>query len=80
MTESETVQQTKRLREQRRFPVDTRGDPSGSVIMWSHLKIAEGGGPLAPRIYFHDDTRGETGKVHIGFVGPHRHTENTRTN
>jgi hypothetical protein len=80
MTESETVQQTKRLREQRRFPVDTRVDPSGSVIMWSHLKIAEGGGPLAPRIYFHDDTRGETGKVHIGFVGPHRHTENTRTN
>ena len=27
-------------------------DAKGSTIMEAHLKIAEGGGPLAPRIYF----------------------------
>lgn len=80
LRESEQVQNNGRLREQRRFPVDRRVDPSGAVIMWAHLKIAEGGGPMAPRVYFHDDTRGVTGKIHIGFVGPHKYVENTRTN
>lgn len=80
LRESETVESNARFAEQRRFPVDPRVDPSGSIVMWAHLKIAEGGGQLAPRVYFHDDTRGETGKVHVGFVGPHRYTENTRTN
>ncbi|WP_208029419.1 hypothetical protein [Rhabdothermincola sediminis] len=80
LRESEMVESNARFAEQRRFPVDPRVDPSGSIVMWAHLKIAEGGGPMAPRVYFHDDTRGETGKVHVGFVGPHRYTENTRTN
>lgn len=69
-----------KFRDQRHLPVDIRVDESGRIHMWSHLKIAEGGGPLAPRVYFYDDTRGATGKVHIGYVGPHRHMENTRTN
>lgn len=80
LRESETVENNRRFTEQRRFPVDEAVDPSGSVVMWSHLKIAQGGGPLAPRVYFYDDTRGPTGKIHIGFVGPHKYTENTRTN
>lgn len=80
LRESESVESNRRFAEQRRFPVDTQVDPTGTVIMWSHLKIAEGGGRLAPRVYFHDDTRGVTGKVHIGFVGPHHYTENTKTN
>lgn len=80
MRESQSVESSPRLAEQRRFPVDTRIDGSGTIIMWSHLKIAEGGGPLAPRVYFHDDSRGGTGMVHIGYIGPHRHLENTRTN
>lgn len=80
LRESESVETNRRFAEQRRFPVDEQVDPSGRVIMWAHLKIAEGGGPLAPRVYFYDDTRGATGKVHIGFVGPHRYTENTKTN
>ncbi len=80
LNESETVKTNRRYAEQRRFPVDEAIDPSGTMIMWSHLKISEGGGPMAPRIYFHDDTRGSTGKVHVGFIGPHRYTENTRTN
>jgi hypothetical protein len=47
--------------------------------MYSHLKIAEGGKDLAPRVYFHDDTDGSTGKVHIGFIGPHYLMPNTRS-
>ncbi len=80
MRESETVEANARLAEQRRFPVDPRVDPSGSVVMWAHLKVATGGGPMAPRIYFHDDSRGATGRIHIGFIGPHKYVENTRTN
>ena len=43
-------------------------------------KIVEGGGPLIPRLYFHDDTKGATGKIHVGFIGPHRYVENASTN
>ena len=80
MRESEQVENNDRLKRQRLLPVDPAVDPSGCVHMWAHLKIAEGGGPMAPRVYFHDDTRGSTGKVHVGFVGPHKYMENTRTN
>ncbi len=79
MSESETVMQHPRFMEARRFKVSESVDPQGSVIMQSHLKVAEGGGDLAPRIYFHDDTKGETGKVHIGFFGPHFHVPNTKS-
>lgn len=80
MHESETVQQNPRMADQRLLPIDPEVVPGGKVRMWSHLKIAEGGGPLAPRVYFYDDTRGSSGKVHVGFIGPHHYMENTRTN
>lgn len=48
--------------------------------MFAHLKVSEGGGQNIPRIYFHDDTKGVTGKVHIGFFGPHRFVPNKSTN
>jgi hypothetical protein len=38
--------------------------------METHIKIEPGGSP-APRIHFYDDTRGPTGKVHIGWFGDH---------
>lgn len=79
MTESETVQNNGRLQEQRRLPVSTDVDRTGKVLMYAHLKIAEGGGDLAPRVYFYDDTRGDTGKIHVGFVGPHHYMENTKS-
>jgi hypothetical protein len=72
MKESEGVQNNQRLRDKRSFSVDPAVDPRGQVVMWAHMKISEGGGDLAPRIYFHDDTAGTTKKVHVGFVGPHR--------
>jgi hypothetical protein len=47
--------------------------------MFAHMKIQSGGGGNIPRLYFYDDTDGPTGKMHVGFVGPHRHVRNTRT-
>jgi hypothetical protein len=60
--------------------VATALDRSGSMIMTAHLKIAEGGGMLAPRIYFHDDTKGPTKRVHVGYFGPHRNVPNISAN
>lgn len=79
MGESRTVTGSAKLSADRLMPVSTLVDPSGRIHMWAHLKIAEGGGNLAPRVYFHDDTAGDTHKVHVGFVGPHRFVRNTRT-
>lgn len=79
MRESETVMANESLRRTRVLPVDERVDPSGHIEMQAHLKIAEGGNHLIPRIYFHDDRHGATHKVHIGFFGPHRYVPNTLT-
>ena len=78
MTESDTVVQNERLLAARNLPVDTTVDPTGKIEMLAHLKIAEGGGSNIPRVYFHDDTAG-SGKVHVGFFGPHRYMENSKT-
>ena len=80
MTESDSVLNSSRLRDARLFPVDPQVDDSGKCLMVSHLKVAEGGGPLAPRIYFFDDTAGATEKVHVGFIGPHYLVPNKSTN
>ena len=79
MTESETVRQSPKFNSCRLLPVSTDVDPSGRTYMYSHLKIAEGGSNISPRIYFHDDTRGKTGKIHVGFVGPHYLMPNTQS-
>lgn len=78
MTESETVQNNATLSGKRVLPVSIEVDETGRVLMLAHLKIAEGGGNLAPRIYFYDDTTGATKKVHVGFVGPHYLMPNTK--
>ena len=52
------------------FPVDRKVDPSGMKEMQAHLKI-QAKGSISPRVFFYDDTEGETGLVHIGFIGPH---------
>ena len=80
MSESETVQNSDKLSRTRVFKVDRAVAESGAIMMLAHLKISEGGGSLAPRIYFHDDTSGATGKVHIGLVGPHYLVPNKSTN
>lgn len=80
MQESETVMNNGRLRRVRTLPISTDVVRGGTIEMVAHLKISEGGGPLAPRIYFFDDTSGVTKKVHVGFIGPHEHMPNKGTN
>ena len=80
MVESGTVRNTEKYRQPRMRPIDTRVESSGRMFMEAHLKIAEGGGRLAPRIYFYDDTAGVTGKIHIGFFGPHYLVPNASSN
>lgn len=48
-------------------------DLSGRVVMESHIRISTGHSGHSPRLYFYDDAAGETGQVHIGFIGGHRH-------
>lgn len=79
MRESESVANNSKWVKARRFPIDRRVSPDGFQYMEAHLKISEGGGDLAPRVYFYDDTAGSTGKVHIGFVGPHYLVPNTKS-
>ncbi len=73
MNESEEVMRRPELRQHRLLPVSVGVDPSGRTVMQSHLKLANGS--MAPRLYFHDDTRGATGKVHVGYIGPHLPTK-----
>ncbi|MEJ7648643.1 MAG: hypothetical protein WKF57_06250 [Nakamurella sp.] len=77
MVESDAVRTRDKFRSTRLFPVDTKVDESGRIFMQAHLKIAEGGGMMAPRIYFHLDP--QESRVHVGFYGPHKHTPNTKT-
>ena len=78
MYESDTV--LRQYREDRLFPVDAAVSPDGEVEMLAHCKIADNGGRLTPRLYFHDDTKGATGKVHVGFIGPHHLVRNAGLN
>jgi len=71
MRESDPTQNDHALRAKRVFDVATAVDPTGMKLMLSHVKIQLRGGSQIPRLYFHDDTRGSTGKIHIGFIGPH---------
>jgi hypothetical protein len=75
MVESQTVNQNDKLKKKRIFPVDSSIDPSGTIYMQAHIKIAEGGGPLAPRIYFY--VARNFHKVCIGYFGPHKNVPNT---
>jgi hypothetical protein len=79
MTESASVQNNEKFRRARVFKVDRAVENSGEILMLAHLKISEGGGNLAPRVYFHDDTAGATGKVHVGLIGPHYLVPNKQT-
>lgn len=76
--EGETGETKRRFGHTRDFPVALNLEPSGVKRMYSHLQISNEW-PLAPRLYFCDDTRGSTGKIHVGFIGPHRLVPNTMT-
>ncbi|MCY4621631.1 MAG: hypothetical protein OXD34_07345 [bacterium] len=78
--ESETVRNNPSLVADRRFPIAPSVDESGKIVMYSHLRVDLGGGVSIPRIYYFDDTKGETGKVHVGFIGPHSQVPNKSRN
>jgi hypothetical protein len=69
-TESASTRENPRFREPRTLPVSADVDRSGRTFMQEHIRIERGGTP-SPRIYYHDDTRGVTGKIHIGWFGDH---------
>ena len=77
MKESDTVNKSPKLSAHRDLPVSTEVSESGVINMQAHIKIATGGGMLAPRIYFHIDN--ERNRVHVGFFGPHKYMPNTKT-
>ncbi|MDP9867647.1 MULTISPECIES: hypothetical protein [Streptosporangium] len=70
MSESRTVNTNGKYSMRRTFAVPLEVHPSGKVLMEAHIKIRKGGCP-APRIHFHDDSGGSTGKIWIGHVGDH---------
>jgi hypothetical protein len=78
MSESETA--LTEFREDRVFAIDPRVHGEETQLMTAHIKVSNGGGQLSPRIYFYDNTKGVTGKVHVGFVGPHRYLRNASSN
>lgn len=71
LNESKSTKRDDSLVSKRSFEVDPRVDPSGRVVMLDHAKIQRAGSAYIPRVFFYDDTGGATGKMHIGFIGPH---------
>lgn len=62
---------------ERIFTVPEKVDPSERKEMQAHLKLGSKGS-TSPRVYFLDDTQGVTGRVIVGYIGPH--LTNTKTN
>ncbi|WP_428122447.1 hypothetical protein [Candidatus Poriferisodalis sp.] len=79
LSESEEVMRQPELRKHRMLPVSEQVESGGRIEMQAHLKLSNRS--FAPRLYFHDDTRrqGGTGKVHVGYIGPHLPTKRFRT-
>ncbi|MFF4777904.1 hypothetical protein ACFY05_34275 [Microtetraspora fusca] len=74
--ESETVHNNAKMRRQRELPVPVEVAPSGRIFMGSHIRIGGGAGMSAPRLHFHDDVK-RTGKIYIGYLGPHLDVKST---
>ncbi len=74
--ESESVEQSGKLRAARELPVPPAVCPVGKVFMGAHFKVAKKG-MISPRMHYFDDTA-SSGKVYVGYIG--RHLPNTLTN
>lgn len=74
--ENEGVRADERFRRARTFPVAPATEPRGEAFFGAHIRLGSGR-PPAPRLHFLDDT-GRTGRVYIGYIGPH--LPNRRTN
>ncbi|MFH9617126.1 hypothetical protein ACH4MM_25965 [Streptomyces pratensis] len=69
MRESDTVAKNGKLRNERMLPVPVAVEPGGKAFMQAHLKIGRGN-TVAPRLHFYEDGP-RSGKVYIGYLGPH---------
>lgn len=69
MRESDTVARNDKLRRERMLPVPRKVHADGVVFMQAHLKIGSGN-TIAPRLHFYDDGP-RTGRVYVGYLGPH---------
>lgn len=76
LRESETTDNNKKFRQERTFPVPRIADPTGEIYMPAHMKLP-GNYPTKPRIHFSLDTLPTTGKIFIGYIGPHLTTHGT---
>ncbi len=79
MRESESVRNSKKSRGERTLVIDEAVGVGSATFMEAHLKPLNGHSDLIPRIYFYDDVRGRTGKVHVGAIGPHRRFPNSKS-
>lgn len=69
-SETKLTLENPRFRTLRTLPVVPEVNASGEILMAEHIKIERGGTP-SPRIHYYDDTRGATGKIHVGWFGDH---------
>ncbi|MER7433968.1 hypothetical protein ABT341_04500 [Pseudonocardia alni] len=74
-SESEDVQNNTRFAAARMFPVPSAVDPDEVISMLAHFRIAQSG-MMSPRLHYFDDVR-RTGKVYVGYIGPHLPTKMT---
>ncbi|WP_030172372.1 hypothetical protein [Spirillospora albida] len=74
--ESETVKNDRKMRRARLLPVPEAVDASGKVFMGAHVRLGGGGGMSAPRMHYADDVKG-TGKIYVGYLGPHLPVKST---
>ena len=56
-------------------PVPTDVDQDGAVCMAAHFKLGSLG-MVSPRLHYHDDYV-RTGKIYVGYIGPHLRTVTT---
>ena len=71
MQESHSTKVGARTHDARVFAVSTDLDHSGMKLMIAHAKIQLRGRGTIPRVFFFDDMKGPTKKIHIGFIGRH---------
>lgn len=71
--ESATVEANPKMRKQRELPVPSCVEPSETIFMGAHLKVASAKS-ISPRMYYHDDVA-SSGMVYVGYIG--RHLTNT---
>lgn len=72
---TESEQTVNQFGSHRMFPVPTQVKQSGEVMMLAHIRLGQSD-TRAPRLHYYDDVEG-TGKIYVGYIGPH--LPNTKT-